>query len=245
MFPRSVIEDFRAHAVAEFPKEACGLVVDFGETGCKYVPCENIAESPNIDFEIDPTIYVTHMQDGREVKAVMHSHVLGPAHPSFLDKKNQIATALPWGIGVVKNAKEPFCEEPFFFGDECPTLPLIGRPFRYAVHDCFELVRDYYREKGIVNIPAFASEWEWWLNGENHYLEMFPKSGFVEIDPKDAKEHDAILIRFRPSPVPQHAAIYLGDETILHHKQDALSNREAVHRWMPMATHWLRYEGVK
>ncbi len=91
--PRSLAEAIVAHARAERPNEACGLVVgsalaaDGGEAR-RYVPCRNQLGSPSR--------YLVHRDDllavlaeidrtGEELWAVVHSHVRTPAVPSRSD----------------------------------------------------------------------------------------------------------------------------------------------------------------
>lgn len=57
-----------AHALAEFPREACGLVVDG-----KYWPCRNVAADPCADFVLDPRDYLAAALSGT-IEAVIHSH---------------------------------------------------------------------------------------------------------------------------------------------------------------------------
>lgn len=239
MFGQAVSDDFKAHAIETFPEEACGLVVEFA-TGCKYVPCENIAEDPSKDFRIDPKVYVAHVENGNPVRAVIHSHVNGNPGPTAIDIKSQAESALPWGIGL---AGEENCQDILWFGDQAPMAPLIGRPFVHGMWDCYSLVRDYYRSKNIVELPNYPRDFEWWFTGENLYLEHFKECGFIEIEQEDLREHDGFLMRFNPSPVPQHAGIYLGDGLMLNHFQPKLSRREPIHGWTRKITHYLRYEG--
>lgn len=87
--------DFRseaeAHAAEQFPKEACGLVVD-GD----YWRCRNIADNPEQDFVISPVDWARAMLSGT-IEAVVHSHPDGgPA--SEADMRACTGTKLPWHI---------------------------------------------------------------------------------------------------------------------------------------------------
>ena len=75
MFLPRVTKAAAAHAVAEYPKEACGLVVDDNH----YVPLENPGavskktgkREPTESIEIDPAIFPTY---GARLQGIMHSH---------------------------------------------------------------------------------------------------------------------------------------------------------------------------
>lgn len=247
MYPKEVIDQFKAHAVAAFPEEACGLIVGSDAINCKYMPCANVADTPTEDFRVKAEDYVVAAEQG-EVLALLHSHVNKKDYPSGLDMQNQMKSGMPWGIAVVSVDEsnpdsEPSCSEPFFFGDQVPIAPLVGRPFRHGVWDCYSLVRDYFRlEKGIV-FPDKPRDFQWWLNGQNLYLDYFKETGFVMIDPEDAVPGDCVLMKIHPSPVPCHGGVYLEDGLLLHHLQWRLSRREAIHPWSRKISHWLRYEG--
>lgn len=248
MFPKEVIDQFKAHAITAFPDEACGLIVGESAVNCIFVACRNVAEKSVEDFKISGEDYLEAAQQG-EVLAVMHTHVNSKDYPSGLDMENQMKTGVPWGIAVVSvdeaSGKEPRCSEPFFFGDQVPVADLIGRPFRHGVWDCYSLVRDYFRvEKGIV-FPDKPRDYEWWLHGHNLYLDYFKDTGFVMIDPEDAVPGDCVLMRIHPSPVPCHGGVYLEDGLFLHHLEGRLSRREPIHPWARKVSHWLRYEGEK
>src|SRR4051812_11740756 len=95
--PRMIISaDLRAsvnaYVLAEFPKEACGFVVDGA-----FVPAKNIAREPEQDFLIAPLEYLAAERTGK-LEAILHSHPNGPLHPSKADMQSQVNTALPWII---------------------------------------------------------------------------------------------------------------------------------------------------
>ena len=56
-------------------------------------------------------------------------------------------------------------------------------------------------------------------------MDNFANEGFSEIPVADVQPGDLILMNVC-SLVPNHAAIYLGDQLILHHVQQRLSSRD-------------------
>lgn len=89
---KAVLDAAARDARAEYPREACGLVV--GET---YRPCANVAADPLNDFEIPAEAFLQAEMTG-SLRAVVHSHPDGPSAPSDADREAQRATALPWII---------------------------------------------------------------------------------------------------------------------------------------------------
>ena len=77
-----------AHAEAEAPNEACGLVLLRDGVAERYVAGRNAAASPyrfELEFD-DPEIWFAE-DDGYEL-AVFHSHLSAPARPSRTDVEN-------------------------------------------------------------------------------------------------------------------------------------------------------------
>jgi cell wall-associated NlpC family hydrolase len=104
-------------------------------------------------------------------------------------------------------------------------LPYVGRQFVHGIIDCYTLCRDWYNKEWNLNLRDYERRDEWWYKGENLYLDNFKKEGFHEIKVSDLVVGDALLMQLQ-SPVPNHAAIYLGDNVVLHHVQGRLSSRD-------------------
>jgi proteasome lid subunit RPN8/RPN11 len=76
-----------AHAEAESPNEACGVIVLRDGVAERYVPGRNRAASPyRFELEVDPEVWFLEDQ-GYEL-AVFHSHLSAPARPSRTDVEN-------------------------------------------------------------------------------------------------------------------------------------------------------------
>ena len=87
MIPDEVRAALVAHAEAEAPNEACGLVLLRDGVAERYVPGRNAAASPyRFELEADPELWFLE-DDGYEL-AVFHSHVSAPARPSRTDVEN-------------------------------------------------------------------------------------------------------------------------------------------------------------
>ena len=88
MIPAVVRAALVAHAEAEAPNEACGLVLLRDGTAERYVPGQNGAASPyRFELELDdPELWFAE-DDGYEL-AVFHSHLSSPPRPSRTDVEN-------------------------------------------------------------------------------------------------------------------------------------------------------------
>ena len=233
---RTLNEQIRLHAVAEYPRESCGLILSNGE----YLPCENTAADPEHDFRIATK---TMTQD---IAAVVHSHPDGPGEPTASDMQSQIACGVPFGICV---SYKDYAEPPFFWGDSLPVPPLLGRQFRHGPSgndgcgDCYALVRDYYRQERGVTLLDFPRDNDWWRNGEDLYTAHFVEAGFRPLTAAEQPERgDVAMIVVPRSDVVNHAAIYLGEGLFLHHLYNRLSVREPVGRWQRHIVRWIRYD---
>ncbi len=241
MFEQSVIAAAQAHAVAEYPRESCGLVVDG-----KYTPYKNIHPKPEQAFKMATNAWLSAHKRG-EIQAVIHSHPDGPDCPSADDMQGQVDTAIPWGI-ICTDGKD--CLPTTWFGDAVPTPTLTGRGFRHGVTDCYSLIRDYYKTQRGILLPEFPRNWEWWTEDDGDlYGQGFKQAGFVKITPEEVRPGDVFLAQIM-SKVPNHGGVLLEGGLALHHlsaklpvDMARLSRREPLNRWRNHVTHWLRYEG--
>lgn len=199
------------------PNEACGLVIiERGHE--RFIPCRNISPFPRDTFELDPEDYARAEERG-EIVEIFHSHCYGSPQPSEADKVACEATNLPWSIVSVPNGQWVRFEPNGY------KAPLIGREWAHGLLDCYSLIRDFYRDQLSIFIPDFDREFEWWLKGQNLYLENFRIAGFKEVPLAEVKPNDVLLMQVC-SPVINHGAIYLGNDKMLHHLHRRLSCRD-------------------
>lgn len=237
MFGPEVDQAILKYAEKEAPSEACGYIIDG-----KFSRRRNRHEEPEKHF--------TMTRVPKRAQAVVHSHPGGPAYPSNTDMRQQVATDLPWGIAVTHELGQ----EVFWWGDDVPIPPLIGRGFRHGVTDCYSLCRDFYRLQHNLTIPEFPRGWEWWDEPEEGelpedlYAKGFEQAGFFEIGMHDLLPGDAFLATVRSRYI-NHAGIYLGNGLILHHTcgregfdPSRLSTVEPGARWLKFVSKVVRHE---
>lgn len=234
------LQAFQQHALADYPREACGLVVD-GE----YVAVPNTAADPTSTFRIAPEDYLSASAGGR-VEAVLHSHPYDkfrspkwPAEwPSTMDMTGWMQGTVPWGICSTDGEGT----SPMVWLDSSYTAPLIGREFVHGVHDCYSLIRDWFKLNRQVVIPNFARGIEWWYDGRDLYEDNFAAAGFEEIPMHLASVGDCVMMRVA-SPVTNHAAVITGNNQILHHMMHRLSGTDRLDRWEKFIVRAVRYKG--
>lgn len=239
------LDDFHAHALTEYPKEACGLLVVV-KGRKRYFPCRNMADTPGEHFVVAPEDYAA-AEDKGEIIEILHSHPNLPATPSQADRVSCEGTGLAWRIVSVM----PGDDGPVVAGEERIEpegyeAPLVGREFVHGVLDCYSLCRDWYASERGILLPDFERRDQWWDDGSSDlYTEHFREVGFEEIDIKRIQPGDAILMQIKShNLVPNHAAIYLGDGLILHHMYGRLSSRDIYGGyWQEVTRAVLRYVG--
>lgn len=210
-------EDAEAHALREAPREACGVVVIINGRQ-RYRPCRNMATEAGAEFVMDPFDRMA-AEDAGEVVAVVHSHPGATSEPSEPDLAGCAADCVPWHIVGLPALDWREITPPGW------QAPLVGREFEYGLTDCYTLIRDWYRQELGILLPDFPRREGDFLAGRSLYENGFPLAGFAEC--RTAPQRGDILLMRLGAPVPDHGAVYLGDDTILHHLQDRLSSRDS------------------
>lgn len=224
------------HMIEEGDKEACGWIT-LSNKGYVYHPRENKAKDPEHFFQFskrDSTMISTR----EDIVAFVHTHPHGPLSPSKKDMEIQISVGKP---SVICARDQMGVIDIFSFGDHILDVPLDGRPFRTLVTDCYEAIRAYYWQKHQTKLKAFPREDAWWstsavnmpLEERDLYSRFFNEMGFDEFTPDlgnpNSRNHprpgDGILMKLGPTigDVVNHAAVYIGNNLIYHHRVAKLS----------------------
>jgi proteasome lid subunit RPN8/RPN11 len=214
-------------------------IVGYISASREFVALDNISAEPEKSF------VVQHGAFPDDALALVHSHNGGPFYPSEADGQQQIAMGVPWGIA----AFDDNYSDVFWFGDETPKAPLVGRGFRHYVTDCYSLIRDFYHEIHDIELPEFPREWQWWEGDKPLYLDGFESAGFHEVSTKEILPGDVFLATVGRTKSANHAGVYLGNGLILHHSAGRvgfdpfrLSTVEGGARWLNLITKVLRHE---
>ena len=224
---KKTIEAIHRHVIADYPREACGLVcaINGRET---YVPCKNEAANPDEQFVMNPADFAG-AEDRGEILALVHSHPNASARASEGDRVSCENSGLPWhifSVSVPVDADAPAVCDMQTIEPKGYEAPLVGRQFVHGVLDCYTLIRDYFDREHGIKLKDYARRDEWWVTGENLYMDHYAETGFTPIsDQEELQIGDIIIMQIR-SKVPNHGAIYIGDGIILHHLYGRLSTRD-------------------
>jgi proteasome lid subunit RPN8/RPN11 len=222
-FPSSIIEDAKAHARKEFPKESIGIVVDN-----EYIPCENVHSEPEEHFKLHPRVWLHYIKE-RKIQALIHSHNDYP-HASVHDWYEQVRSKVPWGIINMRNGNY---ESHFFWGEGLPIQDLVGRMFHQGTYDCFGLLRDFFL-KGGLEVPDYPREYMWWSEDGNDVIMNGLKSAPFDIIPfHEAKPGDGLLYSIPhysnwKHDLINHCGIYVSESKVLHHFVKRLSGTKGI-----------------
>lgn len=224
MINLELLNQIKTHANSSPKREICGLITTKRRKNF-YVPCKNIAQYSE-HFVIDPADYAA-AEDIAKVLCVVHSHLNTSPEPSQADLIGIERSQLPWLI-----INTPLNHHTITYPSGY-IAPYVGREFVHGITDCYSIWRDYYmRELGIEMID-YHRDVEWWLKGDDLYEANYREAGFVEVS--DLKTHDIILMKVA-SPKQNHAAVYLGDNIILHHVMNKVSSKDVYGGWWRKVT---------
>jgi hypothetical protein len=107
-------------------------------------------------------------------------------------------------------------------------MPFEGRQWNDSTADCYRLVLDYYQKELSLKLPVVVTPSNYVAQmqsyaGVNLFLTNWEMSGFHQV--MFPQKHDVIYIRSGNVRLdgPDHCAIYLDDNKILHHYRHRLS----------------------
>lgn len=233
MFNVDVMNSVKTHVNSSPKREICGLIVSHRRKHL-YVPCTNISQGGD-EFIIDPK-EVAEIEDKYKIVCVVHSHININPNPSQADLIQIEQHQLPYLIVNYPLNTWTYTQPSGYLA------PYVGRPFVHGITDCYAIWRDYYKRELNIEMLDYPRNHEWWIKGDNLYMDNYVDAGFIEVDAP--QKHDIILMRVA-SPVPNHCAVFLGDNIILHHVMGKASSRDVYGGyWRKITTHILRHHSL-
>lgn len=238
----ALTQALRQEALARYPQEACGLIVGVGKK-TRFVPCRNISPFPKEQFVLCPEDYMKAADMG-EVIALWHSHPEGTCEPSDADRAGCQAMQIPWLISAIRKEGEGFCHlGPQLIEPDGFKADYIGRPYVFGVFDCYTLFVDYYEREFGIKLDPYPElrEMDWWKSGKDFFGEHFAAQDFIEVTDGTWQQGDGLIFSV-DSLVPNHIAIYVTGDIILHHVNGRLSRRDTLSGfWGDRITHHIRH----
>ena len=217
-----------AHAKEQDPDESCGLLLNIRGKE-RYYPCRNLSAQSDEYFILDPEDYIKGSNLGT-ITAIIHSHPNTPPVASQADKMSCEQTKLPWYIVNPKT-------ETWGYYEPCGyKAPLLGRPWVWAVTDCWSLIVDWYKEeKGIQLLdyerPTRIEE----FTDDPVFEKYLPSRGFKLLEPNEPLKNGDVLAMSILGKGLNHVGIFI-DGDVLHHSADRLSCREPYNPWLLKCT---------
>lgn len=231
----------RAGAQA-YPNEACGLVIKVGKKSL-VLECGNQAEDKLNQFRISADDFAA-ASDAGEVIGVWHTHCDRPETPSDADRAGCEASEVTWYIMSVMGDKDGLraFSEVLVLNADGFAMPYLERPYVFGVFDCYSLIADYYKREYALTLGNYAHIDNWANLGHNFFVDNYKAEGFVVLIDQEPAVGDVFLIQTE-AKVPNHVALYLGDEKIMHHMHGRLSRRDIYGGyWLHHTTHHLRHQ---
>ena len=127
---RSVLEQWRAHARAEHPVEACGLLIGRARRVVATRPVENVHADPVRAFAIAPDAWRGAEREagrrGLEVIGIHHAHPFGRARPSTADAlaARRLGDDMIWVVSAAASRAERDCRAWIWCDSRFQALPL-------------------------------------------------------------------------------------------------------------------------
>jgi len=124
---------------------------------------------------------------------------------------------------------------------------LLGRPFELGRTDCFKMVRDFYKQNYDIELRNYARPRDWQADTTDIIGLSYEQEGFDKVTDWSLKtlQPGDLLCMAISSSKPNHLAIYVGDNTIVHHKVYTMSSAEVLRDfWRNTTCYVLRHKDV-
>jgi proteasome lid subunit RPN8/RPN11 len=232
---KTTVAAIQRHAMDRYPQECCGVVIRRADTLAEiYLPAENELgpEEALKAFEIGGA-FMASAEDQGTLMAIIHSHPDGPDEASEADQAACNVSGLIWYIQPLHRGDDGAlrCTNLIGIAPASQDAPLVGRQFAHGVLDCYELIRDWFRRTRGVELAQHERENEWWRKTpeKDLYISNLAGDGWRVLgDGESLKAGDMIVMQVA-SVVPNHAAVYLGDEPVPDYQEPYMRRDRILH----------------
>ncbi len=153
ILPHTLYQALVAHAQAQWPQEACGLLRGRAGRATEFLPARNVAPHPRTDYQVDPQTLLQALDwedQGDELIAIFHSHPTSPPIPSPVDVAQALYPDSVYLILSLQNRDQPHLQG-YFFRPEAILIGPTAQALRQALP--FQQVRT-----GLWAYPLDTSE---------------------------------------------------------------------------------------
>lgn len=242
----TVASKIRRIAKTRYPKECCGLLLTTASGEVEIFEGQNQASVPHEGFVLD-VVSTLAGNSQEQATAVFHSHVDNRAEPSDLDRRSCFEFGIPWLIYCV-----PLDTFRWLQPWEC-ELPLLGRAFHWGVLDCYTLVRDAYKARGVI-LPDYPrlglmdalgkEDWDQFRS------ERWIEAGFESLElGSRLRKYDVIAMDVYNRPgIATHVALFWDEEkgSMIHHVMNRLSEPQVYGGyWQDRTVALYRHKAIK
>lgn len=232
---KATVSAIQGHALSSYPKECCGVVIRRADTMAEeYLPAENNLGSQDAlkAFEISGE-FMASAEDRGSLLAIVHSHPNGPDEASEADQVACNVSGVVWYIQPVHQGENGAlrCAPLVGIAPNFQSAPLVGRQFSHGVLDCYELIRDWFKRARGVELAQHERENEWWRKTpeKDLYLSNLVSDGWRVLKEDEPLKPGDMIVMQVASVVPNHAAIYLGDEPLEDHPEPFMRRDRILH----------------
>ena len=121
---------------------------------------------------------------------------------------------------------------------------LLGRSYEPGRHDCYGVVREYYRQVWGLDLRNYARPDRFWEDPTLDLYSLYRLEGFQPVFDERYEIGDGVLMQIL-APINSHAAVVVEDNVILHHLPNKLSGTDALRpKWSNRVTIHLRHPKI-
>lgn len=217
MLNSNLKKHIKEYCKSNLSEEMCGAICEINNT-LIFKPITNCHNDKKNNFKLDLYEYIQLSYD-YEIKAIVHSHINGKP-TSFID------------IVSCNNQKIDFIIydtlNDVFHHIKPKEIKYLNHNFEIGVHDCYSLVRDFYKNELNIELYNYRRNEDWFTQENYIFDENFQNEGFVIVDLESLQKYDCLLFKLNNKDISNHIGIYLENDVFLHHPRKGKSQLQEL-----------------